>query len=267
MDLSPLKPRLRGGIGIQIIIFGEDLTADLASVVSSVRSAGYDYIEASLNIRRIPPAAVLSALAAEGVPIRAVHVGFVDVATLRDLNEMLSFVTDIEASALICSGVLNRSRFGIEESARHFNAVGGVCADKGLNFYYHTHEWEFERDGVSRVRVVDLLLSRTEPELVRFNIDLFWAGVAHMDPVEVIKQLGERCDYYHVKDGMFGSGREDCTFSCLGDGEVKVAECLQQILAAERAVGIVVEQDRPAAGSSANADIVKSRQYLRNLGL
>jgi sugar phosphate isomerase/epimerase len=52
-------------------------------------------------------------------------------------------------------------------------------------------------DGVS---LFDILVNETDPELVCFELDLFWAAVANVDVVKLVKQYPGRVKLLHIKD-------------------------------------------------------------------
>ena len=55
----------------------------------------------------------------------------------------------------------------------------------GLRFGYHNHFWEFTQALEDDKPLVgyDILIAETDPRLVHFELDLYWAWFAHRDPV------------------------------------------------------------------------------------
>jgi hypothetical protein len=59
-----------------------------------------------------------------------------------------------------------------EQASVDFNAFGAKLKKAGLRFFYHPHGSEFNTvDG----NLMDLILEKTQPELVCFQLDVFWA--------------------------------------------------------------------------------------------
>ena len=66
---------------------------------------------------------------------------------------------------------------------------------------YHNHNWEFFRltDDPSRT-AYDVLIEETDPRLVHFELDLFWAVRGARDPVDILERIDGRVRQFHVKD-------------------------------------------------------------------
>ena len=79
-----------------------------------------------------------------------------------------------------------------------FNNAGEACKKNGIQFAYHNHTTEF--DSVEGHRPFDYILSNTNKNLVKMELDLAWATKAGQDPVELFKQHPGRFPLWHVKD-------------------------------------------------------------------
>jgi len=91
-----------------------------------------------------------------------------------------------------------RTREGLLAVADDFNAAGEAARAAGLGFGYHNHSWEFEplADGTIPY---DLLLERCDPDLVKMQLDLFWAIHAGADPLQYFGAYPGRFTSVHVK--------------------------------------------------------------------
>lgn len=66
-----------------------------------------------------------------------------------------------------------------KRAAAEFHAYGAAARTRGMRFYRHHHAEEFAfATGNPRVRLYDVLLAETDPGLVFFEMDIFWAYVA-----------------------------------------------------------------------------------------
>jgi sugar phosphate isomerase/epimerase len=83
--------------------------------------------------------------------------------------------------------------------ARRLNEAGAKLAAGGLRVGYHNHNVEFVRlaNGQS---AFDLLVARTDPKLVDFELDLGWVAAAGIEPAGLLKRLGARVAQLHLKD-------------------------------------------------------------------
>jgi sugar phosphate isomerase/epimerase len=82
--------------------------------------------------------------------------------------------------------------------AESFNRHGEICRDAGIGFAYHNHSFEFEPMGDSYP--MEVLITETDPELVSFELDVFWTAVGGHDPAAFIKQHAGRIKMLHLKD-------------------------------------------------------------------
>ena len=91
--------------------------------------------------------------------------------------------------------------------AAYFNEIGRRANARGLRFGYHNHDWELEimHDGQS---VWDILIENTCPELVFFQLDLYWVVRARDNAyvVDLFNRFPGRFKFLHVKDtGALGA--------------------------------------------------------------
>src|SRR5260370_23356407 len=69
----------------------------------------------------------------------------------------------------------------------------------GLQFSYHNHNMEFRKwpDGAT---TYDILMSETDPALVKIEIDCGWADLGGHPPIELFKKYSGRVRLLHIKD-------------------------------------------------------------------
>jgi sugar phosphate isomerase/epimerase len=108
-----------------------------------------------------------------------------------------------------------------------FNAAGRNAAAEGLQFFYHPHGFEFAPGTATRT-LFDMILAQTDPALVKFELDIFWAHHGSADPVALLKAHPDRFVLTHLKDMKPGTKKDftgsapDETSVALGSGEVDV---------------------------------------------
>ncbi len=104
-----------------------------------------------------------------------------------------------------------------------------------MRFYHHNHaeEFAFATDN-SRVRLYDVLLAETDPRLVFFEMDIFWAYVARyrfsrrpdgtpapFEPRDYVLKSPGRYPLFHVKDGEHDTAsRDGYRMVDVGDGDI-----------------------------------------------
>jgi sugar phosphate isomerase/epimerase len=89
------------------------------------------------------------------------------------------------------------------------NRAGQIARQSGLRFGYHSHFWEFHGlDDDTPLTGYDIMLAETDPRLVHFELDLYWAWYAHRDPVQMVTTYGDRIRQFHVKDMRYLPGHK-----------------------------------------------------------
>jgi sugar phosphate isomerase/epimerase len=83
--------------------------------------------------------------------------------------------------------------------AADFNTVGKRLKEHGIQFFYHNHGFEFYpyKDDLT---LFDLLMEKTDPELVKYEMDVMWTIFPGQDPVKLLKKYPNRWVLMHLKD-------------------------------------------------------------------
>jgi sugar phosphate isomerase/epimerase len=76
--------------------------------------------------------------------------------------------------------------------------AGEATKVAGMQFAYHNHDFEFEK--FEDTLVYDYLITKTSPELVKMELDLYWISKAGHDPVKYFEKYPGRFPLWHVKD-------------------------------------------------------------------
>lgn len=84
--------------------------------------------------------------------------------------------------------------------ADQLNKGGAYCKSVGLKLGYHNHFWEFRTHGADKKTGYEILLTHTDPDLVTFELDMFWAVKSGAHPLDLFKQYPKRFEMWHVKD-------------------------------------------------------------------
>ena len=109
-----------------------------------------------------------------------------------------------------------------QQYAEDLNRAGAIARAAGLRFGFHNHFWEFNGlDDDTPLVGYDILLAETDPRLVHFEVDLYWAWFAHRDPVQLLAYAGDRIRQFHVKDMRYVDHK--ATFTDPGAGVIDFA--------------------------------------------
>ena len=110
-------------------------------------------------------------------------------------------------------------------AADDFNTMGRKLKEHGIQFYYHNHGYEFYpyQDGKT---LFDLLMAKTDPDLVKFEMDVIWTVFPGQDPVTLLKKYPDRWIFMHLKDlkkgvkGNLSGGTDHNNGVAFGTGQV-----------------------------------------------
>ena len=152
--------------------------------------------------------------------------------------------------------------------AQRMNEAGELAKAAGLQFFYHNHNFEFENKQADGTPFFDLLLAETDPELVKFELDLYWIIRGGQNPLEYLENHADRFFAYHVKDRTWGDRPNEEDFEDVGPGAIDFPDIF--------AVGIAtpkhyfVEHDAPwlSHPGDDDAEFITARTgatYLQNV--
>ena len=123
--------------------------------------------------------------------------------TWADLHEgyskTIQAIHDFEATSVVCTTAPGRNKTADDWKwhADELNALGERTKRDGVLTGYHTHPIEFT--DVEGVVPFDLLL-KTDPGLVRMQLDVGACAVAGKDPVAYLTRYRDHYFSIHVKD-------------------------------------------------------------------
>lgn len=142
---------------------------------------------------KLPPGAKMPA-GADGKPMV-----IPPMKNLRDdYQELVDQAAEGGVQYLVCANTPIGSLDEIRSSIDTLNRSAEAAKKAGLLFAYHNHDAEFRT--VDGVVPYDLILSETDKDLVKMELDLGWTLKAGKDPVALFAQHPDRFHLWHVKD-------------------------------------------------------------------
>jgi sugar phosphate isomerase/epimerase len=195
--------RALDAIGIQLYTLRDAMAADFEGTLERLAVLGYDEVEFAGYFGRTP-AEVRSVLDGVGLAAPASHVAF---EALRDeLDRTVEVAASVGHGWVVCPWLPESERTpdGYRGLAALLNRAGAAARGAGLRVAYHNHEFEFEPLPGAGPLPMELLMERTDPELVDFELDLYWAARVGHDPLDWFRRHPGRFPLVHVKD-MDGS--------------------------------------------------------------
>jgi sugar phosphate isomerase/epimerase len=146
-----------------------------------------------------------------------------------------------------------RTPEGLRRLADDFDRAGEAARAAGLRFGYHNHDWEHRALADGTVPI-DLLLERSDPAVVDWQMDIFWTVHGGADPERYLDETAGRVTSVHVKDRSPDGRMVD-----VGAGVIDFAALLPL---AERhgLLHAFVEHDQP--GDDPIASVRRSYEHL-----
>ncbi|MDX3768671.1 MULTISPECIES: sugar phosphate isomerase/epimerase [unclassified Streptomyces] len=186
-------------IGMHLYTMRTPLATDFRGTLERLAEIGYATVGVSgrhgnsaADIRRM----------LDGTRLKAVleHVAY-DIVRGAGLPQALEDIHTLGGKWIVVPSLPGslHSPAGYREVAREFNKAGLAARESGLKLLYHNHGTDHQVvDGVS---LYDILLAETDPELVGFELDLYWAANGGASaPGELFVRHPRRFPALHVKD-------------------------------------------------------------------
>jgi sugar phosphate isomerase/epimerase len=156
----------------------------------------------------------------------------------KDWQKSVDEAAEAGQEYLICSSLPSSGQTlaNYQKVAETFSKAGEDCKKSGLIFGYHNHDYEFEK--AEGQVLYDILLQRSDPNLVKMELDLGWVIVTGNDPLTYFKKYPGRFPLWHLKD-MDGAKKQSTEF---GKGLINI----KTMLANKKASGMkyfFVEQE------------------------
>ncbi len=205
-------------IGIQLYSLRQEMAADFEGTLSTLAEIGFKEMEfAGYHGRTV--AEVRGILDDLGLTSPAAHIQL--AAIRQDLQREIEAAATLGQRYIVVPSLPGDERSGDDYRghAETLNRAGEACKRAGIKMGYHNHAFEFDilEDGAIGF---DILLEETDPELVDFEMDLYWIAEAGYDPIFYFLKYPGRFPMLHVKDrdysgGMVDVGRGEIDFSTL----------------------------------------------------
>lgn len=210
--------------GLQIYSLGNELTKDVPAGMKKIKQMGYSTLElAGYNNGKISGVDMMEfkKMAEDaGLKITSSHVnpptGDYTPDSRSSIMEFWKKTADDHAKLgvkyLVQPGQpRTRSVEEVEYVCDVFNEAGKIIKATGIPFGYHNHDFEFAKvvpGGKEAVfgrhnkgeKIYDLFLKNTDPDLVFFEMDVYWTVIGQNDPVEYLKKHADRIKLLHIKD-------------------------------------------------------------------
>jgi sugar phosphate isomerase/epimerase len=272
MRPSLLTEKANKYIGLQLYTVRDAMQSDPAGTLSRVAKIGYNSVEGATytgnqKFYGMDAKSFSALLKKNGLIMPSSHYRLGEEKTngedtkgtiLHDWDKAIDDAAAVGIRYMVCAYLSSAERGGLDHYkyiAEQFNKAGEKCKKSGIQFCYHNHDFEFEaQDGKLPY---DLLLTETDKDLVKMELDLYWATKAGHDPVELFTEHPGRFPLWHVKDM---DKTPEHSFTEVGNGTID----FKRIFSNASKAGMkyfFVEQDK-TPGSPFDS-ITKSIEYIK----
>jgi len=225
-------------VAVQLYTVRDASSADFPGTLSKVAQIGYKYVELA-GFNGLTPEQLKPILKDLGLTAVAAHVGL-DQLEGEQIQKTLDAYKIIGCTRVVVPYLAEdrrRDAAGYKAVAATLNQVAQIAKPYGIKIGYHNHGFEFDQvfDGV---KGEEILINETDPSLVHFELDTYWALFAGQDPVAFLNKYPGRFELIHIKD----MNAQDRSFAEVGTGILP----LDAIVAAAPNAGakaLIVEQD------------------------
>lgn len=243
-------------LALQLYTLREQLADHFEAVIRQVAAIGYRGVETAGLYGPSPPRAA-ELFRELGLEVTSMHA---PLPLLDHLDETIDLARVLSTRRVVCAW------YPPERLATPV-AIRGVCDElnranqelraQGLELLYHNHWAECAR--VDDKFAYQYMLEYLDPTIA-FEIDVYWAKTAGLDPAAWVRELGARAPLLHIKDGP---ATLDAPMTAVGEGVVDmfaIAEASQA-----HAAWWIVELDRCATDMM--QAVTQSYIYLVQRGL
>jgi sugar phosphate isomerase/epimerase len=248
--------------GVQMFMLREQAKTDLPGVFKAIHDAGFAQVETYPIAYREPAAKLREMIAAAGLGVVSGHFDY------DGLEGKMDYAHELGLKYMVCPMIPKEqwsSLAGFRKAAELFNRVGKGARERGMQFAFHNHCYEFKPlEGSSGFAA---LIEHSDPALVKLELDCYWLTQGGQDPLTMLKKHADRAVLIHMKDRLPGapvSYEMDVPqhFTELGGGTIAWPAILEQA----RKQGIryaFLDQDGTALPIPES--LRKSRAYLRSI--
>ena len=202
MSAAELSGDFKAPLGLQLYSLRESFKTNVVGTLDKIKALGFTEIEGGgdygLGLE------TFNALLRErGLKMASVGAGYESMK--KDVGAAVARARAFGVKFVMCSWIPHPESGFTETEARRaaadFNVWGAAFKDAGITFAYHPHGFEFRplTNGTG-LTPFDILVQETKPELVSFEMDVFWVTLPGQDPTKLLAKYPNRWVMMHLKD-------------------------------------------------------------------
>ena len=246
--------------GLQLYTLRNVIAEDPEATLRQVADFGYTQIESYdgpmgmwWNMRNTGYKSLLDELGMTAISSHA--------NVFEEFERKANEAAEIGLTFIVCPWVgPQESMDDFRRIAGQFNEMGEIANDLGLRFAYHNHAYSFEE--LEGELPQDVMMENTDPELVEYQMDIYWVIAAGHDPAGWMQKYPGRFTTCHVKDMAPGDEPES---TVLGTGSIDFAQLLP--VAAEYGMEEFIVEQEAYAGTTPIDAIRDNAAYMKELNI
>jgi sugar phosphate isomerase/epimerase len=231
-------------VGVQLYSLRDEARRDLERTLANIAAIGYRDVEllGSMDNFGMPPARLREVLDRNNLRAPSTHVGG---NALDDLERQLDQAQTLGHRYLVVASLPIEGQRTLDDYRRwadKLNAAGQRTSARGIHIGFHNHA--NDHTPISGVVPYDVLVDRTDPALVRLQLDTGNAAMAGRDPLDYMRRYGPRYWLFHIKDVPRLGASNDTE---LGTGVVDFPRLLASIDGIDEKLLFVEQESYPGA--------------------
>lgn len=208
-NASEEEKAIETNIGLQLYSLREIIGQDVPGVIGKVAAIGYKDVEgygfsSKGGFWGLSPQEFRALLDQNNLVSTSGHYGIEEFIRTDSKDELQAI---IDAAKVIGNEYVTvpylsedlRTLDSYKMIADKLNIAAEMCKTAGLKLGYHNHDFEFADlgDGETALKI---FMKNTDPELVQFELDLYWAVRSGNDPIALFNEFPGRFTMWHIKD-------------------------------------------------------------------
>jgi sugar phosphate isomerase/epimerase len=202
-------------IGLQLYTVRDAMAADPAGTLAKVAKLGYNSVEGATytgtqKFYGLSPKEFAALLKQNGLIMKSAHYRLgeeknqgadVQGTILHNWQKAVDDAAEAGVHYMVCAYLSEPERGNAAKYtalAATLNKSAETVKKAGLQLCYHNHDFEFKK--VDGKLPFDIILAETDKELVKIELDLYWASKVNVDPVSLFNKHKGRFPLWHVKD-------------------------------------------------------------------
>ena len=217
LNAASLMDSNLSNIGIQLYTVRDLMAENLPLTIQRIADIGYKEVEFAGYFGKTAKE-IKTILSDNGLKSPSTHIEM--DAIYNNPNKAIDTALEVGHEYIVMAWLSESERQNIDQYREYvdiYNLFGEKCNQNGLKFAYHNHDFEFNTlDGEVPM---DLLLDKTDPNNVLFELDMYWVNKAKKDPKFYINRYPGRFPLWHIKDMASNTMMAD-----VGDGVIDFSE-------------------------------------------